>query len=333
MIEENQSDHSPRRKKSSRRTGILPYFLAICGVIACLFVYFRFLKPPAETVGLVEQPAGQSGGPTDTADRQREFSLEPSGSEQQAGSETRPETADENSLTGVEPLDSHPESSSIAERITLDSITLTDQDYGRALTGITSFYDHLDQQPYLRESQLGAPSSVYFSRLIQKMLDTPPIVTGETADLFSIIKNTSHFFRVIGKDDILTLKTVISREKSSYEELLADFYALSHRPEALRREFAIELKEDSLYDYAGFFLTTMGGRLYLFRRDASLRMLVSYYSILIVEEANRLGKNRHGIDVRPVVEQLISEMENSGSQLTFKEHYLDNLYNLKEKYL
>lgn len=129
------------------------------------------------------------------------------------------------------------------------------------------------------------------------------------------------------------LKTILSHETSSCEEVLADFYTLTQQPEYLRKNFSLHINDDSLYDYAGFFLTTMGGRLYLFRRDSMLRMVVSYYSILIVEKANHLGKNRHGIDIRPAVDTLINEIENSGSQLKLKEHYLDNLYNIKEKYM
>lgn len=132
---------------------------------------------------------------------------------------------------------------------------------------------------------------------------------------------------------MLALKAIISHEQKNYEKILAEFYNISQQPHYLHESFAIQLDEDALYDYAGFFLTTMGGRLYLFRRDSSLRMIVSYYSILVVDKAIQSGRNRHGIDLRPAIDNLIGEIENSGNQLQQKEHYLDNLYDLKEKYL
>ena len=87
-----------------------------------------------------------------------------------------------------------------------------------------------------------------------------------------------------------------------------------------------------LYDYSGFFLNTMGGRLYLFRRDSSSRMTVSFYAIQIVDQAIRDGNNRHGIDLLPAIDFLIDEMESTGKRLLLKEDYLDTLYNLKEMY-
>ena len=201
-----------------------------------------------------------------------------------------------------------------------------------AESAIKSFYLYLDEQQYIKELHFDSTSQEYLSGLIQKMLDSPPVVSGETNDLFTILQNTSHFFRVIGRQNMVAMRSILAHEKKSYEELFADFYSISRQPDALREAFSINLNEDALYDYGGFFLTTMGGRLYLFRRDSSLRMLVTYYSILIVDNAIKEGRNRHGIDLRPIIDNLINEIENSGNQLQLKEQYLDNLYTLKEKY-
>lgn len=201
-----------------------------------------------------------------------------------------------------------------------------------SVTAIESFYAHLDQQPYLTEITQGTQSKVYFSRLIQKMLDTPPVVSGETSDLFTLLQNTAHFFRIVGRENVMMIKTIIAHEKNSYEQILAEFYTLSQHPDDLLNTFSINVRGDALYDYAGFFLTTMGGRMYLFRRDSALRLIVSYYSVLVVNEAIQAGHNRHGVDLRPVIDNLIQEMEASGAQLRMKETYLDKLYDLKVKY-
>ncbi|MFW2366997.1 MAG: hypothetical protein ACN4GW_11310 [Desulforhopalus sp.] len=197
---------------------------------------------------------------------------------------------------------------------------------------LNAFYEHLDQQPYMQAFKLEEPSRTHFSKLIQKVLDNPPVVTRETDDLFTLLKNTAHFFRILGKNNIVVLKGILDREKDSFEDILQTFYTLTLHPEYLQEEYSITLPFDSIYDYAGFFLNTMGGRLYLFRRDSTSRMVVSYYAILVVDRAGEEGSADHGIDLRPAIDFLIDEIETGGARLRLKDQYLDTLYDLKEKY-
>ena len=76
----------------------------------------------------------------------------------------------------------------------------------------------------------------------------------------------------------------------------------------------------------------MGGRLYLFRRDSMSRMVVSYYAILLIEKANQEGKNKHGVDIRDSIENLIIEIESSRIDLQMRDVYLETLYDLMVKY-
>lgn len=207
-----------------------------------------------------------------------------------------------------------------------------ESDYETLITRLNSFYSHLDSQQYMQDFKLSEPSKEHFSKLIQKLIDNPPVVTRETDDLFTLLKNTAHFFRVLGKNNILILKGILDREKDSFETVLQTFYNLTDKPQYLKDAYSISLDSDALYDYAGFFLHTMGGRLYLFRRDSNSRMAVSYYAILIIDRANTSGNSRHGIDIRPAVDALIEEIENGGNNLKLREVYLDRLYDLKEKY-
>jgi hypothetical protein len=197
---------------------------------------------------------------------------------------------------------------------------------------INAFYSHLDTQPYLLAFHLEKPSSVYCTELIQKLLDNRPVVIRETDDLLTIVKNTAHFFRVIGKDNITILKTILDQERPYLEDMLADYYALTEFPDGLQKTLSLRVPSYALYEYAGFFLNTMGGRLYLFRRDPVTRMTVTYYGILIIDRANRESNNRDGIQIKQAVDSLITDIEDSSSQLRFKERYLDKLYELKEKY-
>ncbi len=197
---------------------------------------------------------------------------------------------------------------------------------------LNSFYYHLDQQSYMKEFSLHRPSKDHFSTLLQNLINSPPVVAGETNDLFTLLKNTAHFFRILGKENIIILKGILDREKASFEDILKTFYTLTDYPEALKQEYGLTISQEALYEYAGFFLNTMGGRLYLFRRNSASRMTVSYYAIQIIDRANKQGNNRLGINLPPSIDFLINEMENTGNNLLLKEAYLDSLYDLKEFY-
>lgn len=197
---------------------------------------------------------------------------------------------------------------------------------------LNNFYTHLDQQPYMKKFQLDGSSQEHFSKLIQKLVNNPPVVTRETDNLFTLLKNTAHFFRILGKDNILILKGILDREKDSLEDMLKAFYVLTNEPETLQQQYQLTISSEALYDYASFLLNTMGGRLYLFRRDSTSRMAVTYYAILVVDRANSEGDSRHGTDIRPALSSLVEEIENGGRGLRYREEYLENLYDLQEKY-
>jgi len=222
--------------------------------------------------------------------------------------------------------------------VLLDPITkpssqeLSAIDYQGQITQLNTFYEHLDSQLYMQDFKLPEVSKTHFSKLIQKLIDNPPVVTRETDDLFTLLKNTAHFFRIIGKDNILVLKGILDREKESFESTLQSLFILTNKPDVLKDEYSVTLDQDALYDYACFFLNTMGGRLYLFRRDSNSRMAVSFYAIAIIDRANESGNSRHGIDIRPGIDSLIEEIENGGKNLRMREYYLDTLYDLKVKY-
>lgn len=202
----------------------------------------------------------------------------------------------------------------------------------QAAEKIHQFYQHLDDQKYMEKYDLGPSSERYFSTLIQKLMDNPPVVSGETDDLFTILKNTAHFFRVIGKQNIGMIKEILNNEYNQFENILARYYTLIHTPKCGADHFNLTLSEPALYNYAGFFLSTMGGRLYLFRRDSRSRMVVSYYAILLIDRANAHSSNKHGIEITHSVDMLIDEMESTTDTLLLKDRYLDTLYTLKEQY-
>lgn len=205
-------------------------------------------------------------------------------------------------------------------------------DYQRLIAEVNVFYAHLDQQPYMKSFALQEASEVYFSKLVQKLVNNPPVVHRETDDLFTLLQNTAHFFRILGKDNMHIITSILDREKNSFEQVVKAFYGLTYQPMYLKQEYALSIPPQALTDYAAFFLNTMGGRLYLFRRDSALRMLVSYYAVITIDRANKQGNGGHGIDLNPAILSLIEEIENGGNRLQQKDQYLDVLYDLQEKY-
>lgn len=197
---------------------------------------------------------------------------------------------------------------------------------------IEAFYAHLDQQDYLLNFGVREQSRTYFSKLLQKLADNPPIVLRETDNLYTLLKNTSHFFRVLGKNNIRILKGIVDKDQPRLEKILNAYYSLSKYSGRLPEEFGLSIPPESLTAYAGYFLNSMGGRLYLFRRAPGTRMLVNYYAILIIDHANSDGNQPLGIDLRPAIGALINEMEDGGRSLQFRQQYLEILYRLQEKY-
>lgn len=197
---------------------------------------------------------------------------------------------------------------------------------------VGDFFQHLDSLEYLQEFQLNPNSETYFSTLIQKLLDNPPIVSGETNDLFTILQNTAHFFRIIGNENIKILKTILSNENERFEEVLAHYYMIINESRCAQEYFDITVPENALYEYGGFFLNTMGGRLYLFRRDSVSRMVISYYSILLIDKANKTSANTHGIEIATSIDLLVDEMESTTKELRLRDNYLTVLYALQEEY-
>ncbi len=193
------------------------------------------------------------------------------------------------------------------------------------------FFNHLDNEPYIKEFKLNQPALKYFNDLTTKLLANPPVVTRESDDLYTILTNMAHFFRIIGRQNILLMKGILDRERDKIEDVAAELYKWTIVDQCTGETFQMKAPLDRVYEYAGFFLNTMGGRSYLFRRDSRSRLLVNYYAILIIDRANKKNMNQYGLDIREIIPKLIQEIE-ATNQLIYKEDYIDRLYDLQEKY-
>lgn len=195
-----------------------------------------------------------------------------------------------------------------------------------------SFFTYLDQQPYMAELGLDGDSLAFFKECLDRLMIEPPVNVAEMKDLHRLVKNVTHLYRVLGKKRLMTAKTIIMTESRVIEPAMGVLYDLLV---ACGNPLPGETKSldiERLYDYAGYFLNTLGGRSYLLRRDSKIRLLMNYYAILIVDKANDEKFNKYGIDVRPYIDYLFYDISNQKG-LEYRERYLTRLAALRDKYL
>ncbi len=197
--------------------------------------------------------------------------------------------------------------------------------------GIAEFYQHLEQQGFSSNTQ-GEPMKSTFIRLTAKLLKNPPVVIRETDNLMNILKNAAHFFRILGEKDLNLLRAILKKEDIRLEDAMALFYNWSLVEGYCEdKETEIRLPLAEQYEYATFFLNTLGGQSYLYRRNHNIRTLLKYYVVLLLDRANDEMKNRHGIDIRPPLLSVLADLE-IARDLHYRNLYIDNLHSLSRKY-
>ena len=211
--------------------------------------------------------------------------------------------------------------------------TLEPQEYcARIENDIRDFFQYLDKKNYIQHLNERMDSYAEFKQILKKLSSNRPVPAGEGIDSAVMTKNIFHLFRILGKSDIRLVKAITVNESETLELNLELFYrwlVLGNQcpdPGEIRPSF------DVLYHYAGFLVNTIGGRAYLSRRPMALRMLLSYYSLLIVHEADKKGRNTYGIDIFPHLAPLSAEMS-IHPDLKLKKEYLQELNQMERYYL
>jgi cell division protein FtsB len=194
---------------------------------------------------------------------------------------------------------------------------------------IAAFFVHLDKEEYIKEYRLGRGTYEVYEETILKISEKPPLLVNETESLNSMFMNIAHFYRLLGVEHLSLIRDVLSYEGEDMESTMRDFFmwythsnnsGLKGRP-----------SQQALYEYAGFFLNTIGGRTYLMRRDSKIRILTSYYSLLILDMANDTKQNPYGIDIRPYIRLVYGDISGKSGFMFYSE-YVKRLTRLKDKY-
>ena len=196
---------------------------------------------------------------------------------------------------------------------------------------VREFFAYLDGKDYIKAYRLEGGTGEAFRGIVERLAQHPPVVSAELKDPFLLIRNLAHFYRVMGKRDLGWVRDVMVNESEIAEPLGALFYEWA-LPEADGREATDGRPPlNTLYEYAAFLLNTVGGRSYLLRRDSKIRILTTYYCVLIVDRANEEQMNRHGIDIRPHIASVAEEIRHQRG-LVYQKKYMDALEGLQKRY-
>lgn len=196
---------------------------------------------------------------------------------------------------------------------------------------VIAFFSYLDSQEYIKSYKLGKGMHHEFQEAMKQLIANPPVVAGETESLYTLYKNMSHFYKVLGINRINLIKDILNNESELIEPAAANFYVRLTTYDSAGVNNQVRPSLEVLYEYSGFFLNTLAGKSYLLRRGTKVRLLTAYYCVRILDKANDAELNAHGIDIRPHIGFLITDINNQIG-LSDKEHYLSELEKLDEKY-
>jgi hypothetical protein len=193
---------------------------------------------------------------------------------------------------------------------------------------VLSFFNYLDGRDYVKAYALDGGTYAQYTAAVAELSASLPKVAGETESLYTTLKNVSHFFRVLGKKRTELAAEILKNEQEILEPAMRVFYQWATGPAGtLQGKPSLPV----MYEYASFFLNTLGGRSYLMRRDAKVRLLTTYYCILVLDRANDSGMNPNGVDIRPLIASTANDIRNQKG-LIHQKSYLAELSRLAEKY-
>jgi hypothetical protein len=197
---------------------------------------------------------------------------------------------------------------------------------------VKEFFAYLDGKDYIKELKIGEDMFTHFKKVIHLLSEKPPIPAGEGLKPDTMIRNIFHFYRVLGFRDLTLILRILRNEADTLELNLASLYEWLMSAEKCEQKDGLPPSLDTVYRYAGFLVNSIGGRSYLFRRETRLRLLVNYYCLLIIHEADKRKMNSFGIDITPFLEPLAEEIEHY-QFLYYRKEYAGKLIDLKNYYL
>ena len=196
---------------------------------------------------------------------------------------------------------------------------------------LRAFCQYLDAGETFRSQKTHRDSWALFTGILDSLERRLPVISAESYRPALIIENSFYFFRLMGKEKIDIIREVIKFESDLAEPLMGIMYYWLMTGRSCNKLPSPSSALKFMYNYAGFFLNTLGGHSYLYRQDSRIRLLTVYYSILVIHEANMRELNEVGFDLRFFLPHIFQEIQ-SRNDLLYAEDYLQTLTNLQLQY-
>lgn len=193
---------------------------------------------------------------------------------------------------------------------------------------VKEFFTYLDSREYVKAYQFKDGSYAQYCAGMAALVAKPPQIAGETESIGTTLNNVTYVYRVMGAKRTELAAEVLKNEAPFLEHAMRLFYSWYTTPAG---SLAGKPSTQAMYDYACFLLNTLGGRSYLLRRDSKIRLLTTYYCLLVIDGANERGYNPHGIDIRPYLAATARDMR-SQQGLMYRQQYSEALDALIAKY-
>ncbi|MGD8270332.1 MAG: hypothetical protein PVH69_09165 [Desulfobacterales bacterium] len=196
---------------------------------------------------------------------------------------------------------------------------------------VKTFFTYLDQQPYIKAYKLKGGAYQQYDESVDLLSKNEPVLVGETDSLHRLFKNMAHLYRVLGKQRISLIKSVLDNEYEIIEPVMRTFYRWYTLEGGSKTSTAGRPSPKVLYAYSCYFLNTISGRSYLLRRDSKIRVLTYFYCVKFIDLANTKKLNSLGIDIRPLIKTAYQDIRNQMG-LSSRKVYLGELEQLDRKY-
>ena len=188
------------------------------------------------------------------------------------------------------------------------------------------FLDYLNNKPYIQKYCNGKDIRTVLSEIIKKLSKYPPVSRGEGVNSEIMINNIYHLFRVLSLNEINMIRAIIERESDQLEYVMMWYYIWFSSKKECPDLYGLLPNDDIAYKYALFFLNTIGGRAYLFRRPPLLRLLITYYCLLAIYNIQKSSS--------PLLQRNASLLKDEISrypELVFQHVYLKRLEEIAAK--
>ena len=90
---------------------------------------------------------------------------------------------------------------------------------------MNSFFNYLDSRTYLSNREIEGGSAGFTRKCAALLMANPPINIAEMKEMLRLVKNVTHFYRVLGKDRLVLIKDILASEDRVLEPAMAVFYA------------------------------------------------------------------------------------------------------------